>query len=136
MSEPPPTIADLNARTTTAWEKGWTVWKQRGIVENNKAVLEVKAVELALDYTKEGPRLELERLESCTEEAAREMLDTWARVLVSTKQAQMQNEKTENWPSRPMRPWRIRRLWEMPVVFWILELRREDVVYWHRRGNG
>ena len=78
MSEPPPAIADIDARATTAWPDGWTVWEERGMVENNKAVMEVKAVELALDYTKEGTRLELERLESCIEDAARKMLDTWA----------------------------------------------------------
>ena len=132
MSEPPPAIADIDARATTAWPDGWTVWEERGMVENNKAVMEVKAVELALDYTKEGTRLELDRLESCTEDAARKMLDTWARILESTKQAQMQTEKTENWPSGRMRPWRIRSLWQMPVVFWIVKLPTDDMVHWQR----
>ena len=132
MSEQPPTIAGIEAWRTRACPDGWRVWGERGTRENNKAVMEVKAVELGLDYTKEETRLELERLESCTEDTARKMLATWARVLESTKQAQMQNENTEQWPPGHMRPWRFKTLWQMPVVFWIVKLPTDDMVYWQR----
>ena len=99
---------------------------QMGLVEEGEAVLEVQAVELALDYTKHRERVELQPT-GCSHKAARDMLKMWSKVLISTKRAQMQNEKTGDWPSVAMRPWKITSVWEMPVVLWILENQPPEV---------
>ena len=99
---------------------------QMGLVEEGQAVLEVQAVELALDYTKHRERVELQPT-GRSHKAARDMLKMWSKVLISTKRAQMQNEKTGDWPSVAMRPWKIISFWEMPVVLWILENQPPEV---------
>ena len=82
-------------------------------------VLEVKAVELGLNYTKEDSRFELRPPDSAF--VARDFLARWAKVLLSTKHAQMQNENTDDWPCEAIRPWPINRVWDMPVVFWLVQ---------------
>ena len=121
-----PQVSSLCARSTTAWKREWPEWRQMGIVEEDKAVLEVQAVELALDYTKHRERVELQPT-GCSHKAARDMLKMWSKVLISTKRAQMQNEKTGDWPSVAMRPLKITRFGEMPVVLWILENQPPEV---------
>ena len=81
--------------------------------------LEVKAVELGLNYTKEDSRFELRPPDSAF--VARDFLARWAKVLLSTKHAQMQNENTDDWPCEAIRPWPINRVWDMPVVFWLVQ---------------
>ena len=120
-----PQVSSLRAATTTAWRREWTDWMQMGIVEEDKAVLEVKAVELALDYTKHRTRFELQR-PWCSFEAARDMLKMWSRSMQSSKRAQMQNENSSDWPRGHMRPWPIISFWDMPVVLWLLELQRRE----------
>ena len=80
-------------------------------------VLEVKAVELGLNYTKEDCRFELRQ--PASPGVAEEFLAGLAKVLQSTKHAQMQNENTYDWPRPNQRPWPIKRVWDMPVVFWL-----------------
>ena len=80
-------------------------------------VLEVKAVELGLNYTKADSRFELCQPDSWN--VAKDFLAGWAKVLLSTKHAQMQNENTDDWPCEAIRPWPINRVWDMPVVFWL-----------------
>ena len=113
-----PQVSSLCARSTTAWKREWPEWRQMGIVEEDKAVLEVQAVELALDYTKYSERVVLQA-PRFSQETAQAMLKMWAKVLTSTKRAQMQTENTADWPSPDMRPWYFRSLNDMPVVFWL-----------------
>ena len=121
-----PQVSSLCARSTTAWKREWPEWRQLGIVGEDQAVLEVQTVELALDYTKHRDRVVFQP-PGCSEKAAKAMLKMWAKVLISTKRARMQNEKTGDWPSVAMRPWKIISVWEMPVVLWILENQPPEV---------
>ena len=79
--------------------------------------LEVTAVEMGLDYTQETWRIEL--CSPGAKNVAEEFLPTMARVLKTTKQHQMQSENSRDWPCDALRPWRIRGLWEMPVMLWV-----------------
>ena len=106
-----PQVSSLRAATTTAWRKEWNDWKKMGIVEEDRVVLEVKAVELALDYTKHMTRFQLHRpnLTRVPRQQwfrrAKEMLKMWTKVMKSSKRAQMQTEEPRDWPPGEMRPW-------------------------------
>ena len=82
----------------------------------------MKAVELGLNYTKADSRFELCQPDSWN--VAKDFLAGWAKVLLSTKHAQMQNEKTDDWPCEAIRPWPINKVWDMPVVFWLVQKKR------------
>ena len=105
-------------REWRAWSTDWDEWQAWSMVDGDQAVLEVQAVELALDYTKYSERVVLQA-PRCSQETAQAMLKMWAKVLTSTKRAQMQTENTADWPSPDMRPWYFRSLNDMPVVFWL-----------------
>ena len=76
-------------------------------------------MELGLNYTKEDSRFELRPPDSAF--VARDFLARWAKVLLSTKHAQMQNENADDWPCETIRPWPINKVWDMPVVFWLVQ---------------
>ena len=79
--------------------------------------LEVRAVELGLDYTKQDTRFMLCRPPS--KPIGDKFLQRWARVLESTKLAQMQAEDAHLWPRQDQRPWPIENLNTMPVALWV-----------------
>ena len=84
---------------------------------NGVDLLEVRAVELALDYTKQDSRFMLCKPRDIP--GAKNFLWRWARVLESTKSAQMQAEERYLWPGEDQRPWRFKNLQTMPVVLWL-----------------
>ena len=79
-------------------------------------LLEVTAVELGLDYTKQDTRFMLRR--PASREVGRQFLRGWAKVLESTKLAQMQVEDAHAWPREAARPWKLTDLMSMPVLLW------------------
>ena len=115
-----PQVSSLCEGSTTAWERKWAEWMQMGLVEEGQAVLEVQAVELALDYTKCTTQVVFQRPD-CSRGTAKAMLAMWSKALISTKRAQMQLESTDDWPPVAMRPWKFDTFWLMPVVLWIRE---------------
>ena len=82
----------------------------------DEGVLEVTAVELGLDYTKQDTRFMLRR--PASQKVGQEFLLGWAKVLESTKLAQMQVEDAHAWPRRAARPWEFTNLMSMPVLLW------------------
>ena len=82
----------------------------------DEGVLEVTAVELGLDYTKQDTRFMLQR--PATQQVGQEFLRGWAKVLESTKLTQMQVEDAHAWPGEAARPWNVTDLARMPVLVW------------------
>ena len=90
-------------------------------------LLEVTAVELGLDYTKQDTRFMLRR--PASRDIGRQFLQGWAKVLESTKLAQMQVEDAHAWPRRAARPWDFKNLMTMPVLLWVVA-KQDDCSYY------
>ena len=97
--------------------------------DDEQILLDVRAVELGLDYTKYSERVMLQA-PRCSVDEAQTMLELWTKVLRSTKQAQMQNENTADWPSLDRRPWQFKGLQSMPVVLWVRPVLESVPVWW------
>ena len=119
-----PKVWSLRAGGTTPWES--EDWSDMGIDEST-AFLEVKAVELALNYTEHMTRFQLRRPNLTgvprekRSEHAKDMLKMWTKVMQSSKRAQMQTEQHSGWPPDDFRPWKIVKEEDMPMVLWIAE---------------
>ena len=96
-------------------------------------LLEVRAVELGLDYTKQDTRFMLRR--PASQDIGRQFLQGWAKVLESTKLAQMQAEDAHLWPREDQRPWMIKDLNTMPVALWVSR-KQQDHSYCGRARDG
>ena len=86
--------------------------------------VEVKAIELALDFRKDMRRWQLLQPhvgKNVDEQSRAEVLTgclrQWVSVMISAKTAQMQSENRNDWPSEV--PWAISELHDMPVVLWL-----------------
>ena len=87
--------------------------------------MEVKTVELALDYMNDMTRYQL-LLPTTTgtalnerHELVREVLSMWRKILYATKKEQMQVDDPGRWPTEDFLPWAVTDLDSMPVVVWI-----------------
>ena len=91
--------------------------------------VEVKAIELALDFRRDMRRWHLlqPKVKNVDEQSRAEVLTgylrQWTSVMISAKTAQMQSENRNDWPSEV--PWDINELRDMPVVLW-LKRQRQD----------
>ena len=89
--------------------------------------IEIKALELGLDYTKDMHRFQLltpKTTPHSDDKDARDQtltsyLERWVRLLTSTKKAQMNDEDKSRWPPRSHMPWRPASWRTMPVVVWL-----------------
>ena len=87
--------------------------------------VEIRTLELDLDYMTHMRRYQILQVKSSgmtsLERLARtrSLLDDWADVLVSTKEAQMQIEDEREWPPPSHFPWEPKGLSDMPVVVWL-----------------
>ncbi len=88
--------------------------------------VELKTLELALDYTRDMTRFQLlqpkmgvvsERQERHV--VLRRLLDQWANLLTACKKAQMNVEDGSAWPPKSYMPWSPDSLDNMPVVVWL-----------------
>ena len=111
-----PRMVRMNAwKGVSPWSSvQWTFVPLGMSCPGDKRVLEVTAVQLGLDYTAWDIRYRLEK--PPTQEVGQEFLGKWAKVLESTKLAQMQVEDARAWPAS--RPWIINKLGQMPVLLW------------------
>ena len=111
------------------WWSGVTAWRDIDWREIGGNYLEVKAVELALNYTKHMTRFHLrppilsDVRGQDRQQRARQMLTMWTKVMQSAKEAQMQMLKEDDWPPYEFRPWEFVDLQKMPIVLWIAEQR-------------
>ena len=88
--------------------------------------IEVKALEINLDYTKDMTRFLFRppKWRSLSGQQEREVmlrrfLDQWTDLLTASKKAQMNVEDISAWPPQSHMPWRIDSLYNMPVVAWL-----------------
>ena len=88
----------------SVWWSGVTDWRGIDWREIGGNYLEVKAVELALNYTKHMARFHLrppilsDVRGQDRQQRARQMLTMWTKVMQSAKEAQMQMLKEDDWP--------------------------------------
>jgi hypothetical protein len=87
--------------------------------------IEIKAVELALNYMEDMTRFQLNqpRVHGATDahrqEIATKLLYKWIDCINAVKLAQMNVERTTAWPQQEHTPWEIRQHSDMPVVVWL-----------------
>ena len=89
--------------------------------------IEIKSLELNLDYTTEMHRFQFLQISQGDtpltlrqkDEQTRAYLKQWASIIESTKQRQMQIEDMSRWPPPRQRPWEINCVEDMPVVIWV-----------------
>ena len=91
--------------------------------------VEVRTIELALDYTSNMTRYQIlqPKLHGIPADerpgVLRKMLDEWVAVVTAVKKAQMQCTWSREWPPEDMLPWWPTTLQWMPVVCWV---RKQD----------
>ena len=87
--------------------------------------IEIKAIELALNYMEDMTRFQLyqpkvHRAEDARrEEIAKDLLYMWVECILAAKRAQMNIELRSAWPNEEHTPWKINHLSDMPVVVWL-----------------
>ena len=84
--------------------------------------VEIKTIELTLDFTKHMQRYQLFQPrfgDGDHTEVARKLLDRWTEVVVTAKSWQQNIEDMSQWPAEGVIPWDIQEPGHMPVVVWI-----------------
>ncbi len=88
--------------------------------------VEIKTVELALDYTQDMtrfhlliPKLGLLSGQDTRPIVIRRLLGQWADLLTASKKAQLNVKDRSVWPPESYMPWVVDSLENMPVVVWL-----------------
>jgi hypothetical protein len=87
--------------------------------------IEIKAIELALNYMEDMTRFQLNQpkvhgaKDARREEIAKDLLYMWVECILAAKRAQMNIELRSAWPKPEHIPWKINHLSDMPVVVWL-----------------